>query len=208
MKTRNNTSGANAVVIGVSTGGVEALRTIVGSLPVDFAVPVLVVAHVAPDAGNGLARLLNDTCIIRVKEADELETPLAGVVYLAPANYHLQVETDGGLSLSIDPPVNFARPSVDVLFETAAGAFGPGLIGVTLTGAGSDGARGLAAIRDHGGITIIQDPEDAECRSMPSQALLLVTPDYLMPLDGIAPLLIELVSGTRQEHLHRQCLAA
>jgi len=181
-----------AVVMGVSTGGVEALRIILGALPPDFAAPVLVVTHVAPESGNGLATLLDDLCAIKVKEADELETPVAGCVYLAPPNYHLLVELNRQLTLSVDPPINFARPSVDVLFETAAEAYGPGLVGVVLTGAGSDGARGLARVRERGGITVIQSPDQAECDSMPRHALLLVQPDHLVHLADVASLLVKL----------------
>lgn len=180
-----------AVVIGVSTGGVDALRIILGALPREYPLPLLIVTHLAPGS-NGLAPLLDEQCAIKVKEADELEQPLGGCAYLAPPNYHLQVESGGLLTLSVDPPVNFARPSVDVLFETAADAFRDGLVGVLLTGAGCDGARGLQRIRNCGGITVIQDPADAECDSMPRHGLQLVKPDYLEPLNGIAPLLVEL----------------
>jgi two-component system chemotaxis response regulator CheB len=137
---KNRTGQFRAVVIGVSTGGVTALKRLLGGLPADFPVPVLIVAHIMPESDDGLAVLLDSLCAIRVKEADEQESMLPGVVYLAPANYHLLVERGGVLALSIDPPVCFARPSVDVLFESAAEAFGSELIGVILTGAGFDGS--------------------------------------------------------------------
>jgi len=107
-------------VIGVSTGGVSALKLLLGALPADYPLPILIVSHITPDADDGLAVLLNTFCAIRVKEADEREAIKPGTVYLAPANYHLLLERGGTLALSIDPPVNFARPSVDVLFESAA----------------------------------------------------------------------------------------
>jgi len=113
-----------AVVIGVSTGGVSALKLLLGELPVDFPLPILVVTHIAPESGDSLAVLLDSMSAIHVKEADEQEQIVPATVYLAPANYHLLLERGGLLTLSIDPPVNFARPSVDVLFESAADVFG------------------------------------------------------------------------------------
>lgn len=181
-----------AVAIGVSTGGVSALKQLLGSLPVEFPLPLLVTAHISPDSDDGLAVLLDTLCTIRVKEADEHDPLSPGTVYLAPANYHLQVEQDGFLSLSVDSPVNFARPSVDVLFETAAIAFGPALIGIILTGAGFDGSRGLQRVKELGGMVIVQDPADAEADSMPKSALAAVTPDFIVPLSELAPLLTAL----------------
>jgi two-component system chemotaxis response regulator CheB len=182
-------------VIGVSTGGVAALKQLLPALPADFPIPILVVSHLTPTSDDGLAVLLNSFSSIRVKEADEEEALSPGTVYLAPANYHLLVERKGCLSLSIDPPVNFARPSVDVLFESAAEIFGPALIGVVLTGAGSDGSKGLLTIRQRGGITVVQDPADAEMDSMPKQALALLSPDYLIPLQELPGLLIKLAAS-------------
>lgn len=181
-----------AVVIGVSTGGVTALKQLLSALPADFPVPVLVVTHITPTADDGLAQLLNSLSSIRVKEADEEELLAPGTVYLAPANYHLLVERKGVLELSVDPPVNFARPSVDVLFESAAAVFGRGLIGIILTGAGADGSRGLLRIKLAGGLTIVQDPTDAEMGSMPQKALELLEPDYLVTLQQLPDLLIRL----------------
>jgi two-component system, chemotaxis family, protein-glutamate methylesterase/glutaminase len=182
-----------AVVIGVSTGGVSALKLLLGELPAEFPIPVLVATHITPDSDNGLAVLLDTLCAIRVKEADEQETVKSGTVYLAPANYHLLVERGGCLSLSVDPPVNFARPSVDVLFETAAVAFGRTLIGIVMTGAGFDGSRGLKRIKELGGLTIVQNPTDAEADSMPRSALAEVTADHVATLMELAPLLLKLV---------------
>jgi len=184
-----------AVVIGVSTGGVTALKRILGALPADFPVPVLIVTHIKPDSDDSLAALLNTLCDIRVKEADEQERMAPGTVYLAPANYHLLVERSGTLALSIDPPVNFARPSVDVLFESAADACGPELIGIILTGAGNDGSIGLLNIKKCGGVAIVQDPADAEMSSMPESALRLLNADHIVPLIEIPGLLMRLVEG-------------
>lgn len=194
MSNHNRTK-FKAVVIGVSTGGVSALKAVLRELPADFSLPVLIVSHIAPDADDGLARLLDSICAIHVKEADEMETICPGTVYLAPANYHLLVERDGHLSLSVDPPVNFARPSVDLLFESAADAFGPALIGIQLTGAGSDGSKGLLKIKKNRGVAIVQNPDDADMDSMPRSALELLKPDYLVPLQKLADLLVRLSLG-------------
>lgn len=192
---RNSSGKFRAVVVGVSSGGVEALELVISALPADFPLPVIVVAHIAPESGNGLALLLDEQCAIRVKEADEMETAAAGTVYIAPPNYHLQVEMDASLSLSVDPPVMFARPSADVLFESAARVFGPGLIGVVMTGAGSDGSHGLRRIKDAGGVTVVQDPAGAVADGMPRSAIEAVALDYIVPLQQIAPLLVRLATS-------------
>lgn len=160
-----------AIVLGVSMGGVEALQRVLPALPAEFPLPLLVVIHISPGSGDSLARLLDSISALRVKEADEGELPQPGAVYLAPAGYHLLVERDGRLALSADAPVSFARPSVDVLFESAAACYGSALAGVVLTGAGADGADGLARIAQLGGYTIVQDPADALMDLMPRAAL-------------------------------------
>lgn len=183
-----------AVVVGVSTGGVSALAKLLGQLPAEFPLPILIVQHIGPNAGSGLVKLLDERCLLRVKEADEQDEILPGTVYLAPANYHLLVEHGGFLSLSADPHVSFARPSVDVLFESAAEVFGPDLIGVVLTGANFDGSRGLKTIKQKGGVAIVQDPADAEARQMPQAAIAATRVDHVVVLDGMAALLQELAS--------------
>jgi two-component system chemotaxis response regulator CheB len=181
-----------AVAIGVSSGGVQALKLLLGELPADYPLPVLIVQHISPDAGNGMAKLLDDLCRIRVKEADEQDHIAPATVYLAPPNYHLLVEREGFLSLSADPPVSYARPSVDVLFESASTVFGAGLIAIVLTGANYDGARGVKTVKRHGGIVIVQDPEDADTPQMPQAAIAAVEPDHVVPLAGMATLLRQL----------------
>jgi two-component system chemotaxis response regulator CheB len=189
---KNSCRQFKAIVIGVSTGGVAALKYVLGELPVDFPIPILIVTHITPDSDNGMAVLLNELCAIKVKEADEQEPLISGTAYLAPANYHLLVERGDTLALSIDLPVNFARPSVDVLFESAAEVYGPTLIGVILTGAGCDGSRGLFKIKKQGGITIVQEPVDAEMDSMPLNALQLHNADHVVYLKSIPELLMNL----------------
>lgn len=189
----------NAVVVGASMGGVEALGIVLGGLPGDFPLPLLIVHHISADSGSGLAGLLDVRCALRVKEADEEERIAPGTAYLAPPNYHMLVERGGTVALSVDPPVNFARPSVDVLFESAAEVFGAGLIGVILTGAGSDGGKGLKMIKDKGGLAIIQDPWEAEADSMPRNACAAVKADHVTALREIAPLLCSLAEMERRE---------
>ncbi len=183
----------DAVVIGVSAGGMEALRVILSSLPAEFPVPIIVVQHLSPSSDNYLTLLLNDLCRIAVKEAEEKEHPLAGIVYISPPNYHLLIEEDRTFSLSLEERVNYSRPSVDVLFETAAEAYGDRLIGVVLTGANEDGSHGLKTIQDFGGTTVVQDPDTAVADRMPRTALKLIKADYIMTLEEIGPCLIRLL---------------
>jgi len=128
-------------------------------------------------------------CVLKVKFADEKELILPGRVYIAPPNYHLMIEEDRTFSLSIDEPVNFARPSIDVLFETAAEVYGQGLIGVILTGANDDGSFGLKRIKDHGGLCIVQHPDTAEVEAMPRSAIATTDVDHILPIDGMGPFL-------------------
>lgn len=183
-----------AVAVGVSTGGVEALKRVLPMLPATFPLPLLVVIHIAVASGDGLARLLDAVSHLRVKEADEGELLEAGTAYLAPPGYHLLVELDGRMALTLDPPVSFARPSADVLFESAAACYGAALVGVVLTGAGSDGANGLAHIGAAGGYTIVQDPDSAVMDSMPRAALARRAPDRVVALDEIPALLQRLAA--------------
>lgn len=195
----NGAARSRAVAIGVSSGGVRALKLLLGALPADFPLPVLIVQHISPDAGNGMARLLDDHCDIRVKEADEQEEILPATVYLAPPNYHLLVERDRRVGLSADPPVSFARPSVDVLFESASEVFGAGLIGIVLTGANWDGAQGVRAIKKRGGRVVVQDPNDAETPQMPAAALAAVKADHVLPLAEMPALLQRLAARAARE---------
>lgn len=160
-----------AIVIGGSAGAVHALLELLPSLPADYPFPVMIVVHLPADSDSTLAMLFAARCKITVKEAEDKEPIRAGTAYLAPANYHLLVEPDLRLSLSNEEPVLYSRPSIDVLFESAADAYGSGLAGVILTGANSDGARGLRAIGAVGGWPFVQAPETAESRAMPQAAL-------------------------------------
>ena len=178
-----------AAVIGVSSGGLEALSVIVPALTNDFALAVTIVQHQHPHSNNFLARHLHAKSRIPVKEAEEKEVIQPGRVYVAPPNYHLLIEADKTFALDISAKVCYARPSVDVLFETAADVYGDRLIGIILTGANSDGSRGLKKIKERGGLTIAQDPFTAEAAAMPTAAIAAAEVDYVLALPEIADLL-------------------
>ena len=184
---RKPIGGFRSVVIGVSAGGMEALSTLFLALPKDFPLPILVVQHRRSGSDNYLVKRLDRICTVRVKEAEEKEELQAGCIYLAPADYHLLVERDQTLSLSVDEKENYSRPSIDVLFESAAYVWSSRLIGIVLTGANSDGAKGLALIKQRGGTTIVQDPETAEYDTMPRAAS--DSADYVLSIPEIAALL-------------------
>jgi two-component system, chemotaxis family, protein-glutamate methylesterase/glutaminase len=178
-----------AVVIGVSAGGLKALKTILLGLPLNLAFSVIIVAHRHSDSDDYLEQSLNSECEIRVKQADEKEAINDGVVYIAPPNYHLLIEDDNTFSMSVEGAVNYARPSIDVLFESAAYVYGPELIGIILTGANNDGSQGLKKIKKMGGLTIVQTPETSEFDDMPKAAIATAKPDHILPIEEIGPFL-------------------
>jgi two-component system chemotaxis response regulator CheB len=167
------------------------MSKLLGGLPRDFSVPIVVVQHRSSDSDQLLAELIQDATDLRVSEAEDKEPLTPGRVHIAPANYHVLVE-DGFLSLSLDAPVRFSRPSIDVMFSSAADTYGSGTIGVVLTGANEDGARGLSDIVKHGGCALVQDPRTAEIAIMPHAALKAVPSAQVLPLKALAPRLIEL----------------
>ncbi len=181
-----------AVVIGASAGALEALSVILPSLPAEFRLPVMVVVHVPPNRRSMLADLFRAKCQIPVQEADDKEPISPGTIYFAPPDYHLLIEVDKSLSLSSDEPVLFSRPSIDVLFETAADAYGPALIGIVLTGANHDGAHGLTAIVEAGGIGLVQSPVGAFAATMPEAAIAACPSAQVIPLDALAAYLREI----------------
>lgn len=160
-----------AVVIGASAGGVHALLQVLPALPDDFSAAILVVVHIPPRRDNALVALLAERCRLNVKEAEDKEPIVPGTIYMGPPDYHLLVESDGTIALSSDETVNHSRPAIDVLFESAADAFGDRLAGIIMTGANHDGARGLRAVCDAGGHAIVQAPATAEVAYMPEAAL-------------------------------------
>jgi len=185
------------IVIGTSLGGLQALTTLLAGLPPSFATPIAIVQHRTKESSDGLRQWLQKACQLLVGDVEDKESMQPGRVYLAPADYHLLVEADG-FALSTEAPVWHARPAIDVLFETAASVYHERLIGVILTGSSQDGAEGLAAIKQRGGITIVQDPATAESPVMPEAARRATTIDALLPLEAIAPLLIQLCSATQR----------
>ncbi|NVD43521.1 chemotaxis protein CheB [Qipengyuania atrilutea] len=178
-----------AVVIGASAGGVQALSQVLPDLPAGFRVPVMVVVHIPPHKENALVDLFARKCHLQVKEAEDKEPLAPGTIYFAPPDYHLLVEAGETLALSSDETVNHSRPAIDVLFETAADAFGSGLAGVVLTGANQDGAKGLKAVCEAGGVGLVQDSATAEVATMPDAARIACPGARTMYLDEIAPAL-------------------
>lgn len=201
------------VVIGTSLGGLRALEILLPGLPSTFPLPVAIAQHRHPDSDKILSLILQRRCALPVVEVEDKQSIVPGQVYLAPANYHLFIEAATNstplahFSLSTDAPVCHARPSIDVLFESAANTYAEGTIGVILTGASNDGAQGLATIKAYGGVTIVQDPQTAECSIMPKAALTQFArqtastqeeamadfaADWVLPLGKIAPTLVRL----------------
>jgi len=188
----------DAVVLGGSAGSLKALLEILPRLPGDFPWPLLIVVHLHPRQEGGFVELLDQRCSLRVKEAEDKESPAPGHVYFAPADYHLLLEPDQTLSLSAEEKVRFSRPSIDVLFESAAQACRSRLMGVILSGTGNDGAEGLCRISGQGGRSVVQDPAGAEHPAMPQAALDALAalgvggPDHVLDLGGIIELLASL----------------
>jgi two-component system chemotaxis response regulator CheB len=181
-----------AIVIGGSAGALDALGQILPALPAAFAIPIALVLHVHPTKPSHLARVLSVRCALPVKEAEDKEPMAPATVYLAPPNYHLLLEQRRCFSLSVDDPVLFSRPAIDVLFDSAADAFGPALAGVLLSGGSEDGARGIAQIQRNGGLTVVQAPSTAAVQTMPNAALRLSPDSRVLPLEQIGPFLASL----------------
>ena len=184
------------VVIGTSWGGLHALRRVLGGLPAKFDVPVVVVQHRHRDSDHLLVSLLQDHTSLQVNEVEDKTELVPGGVYVAPAEYHVLVEV-GHLALSTEEPVRFSRPSIDVTFESAADAYGSRTIGVVMTGANDDGARGLKRIADRGGAAIVQDPATAESAVMPAAALKLVPDAKVATIEEIGGIIGKLVARSR-----------
>jgi two-component system, chemotaxis family, protein-glutamate methylesterase/glutaminase len=185
------------VVIGASYGGLYALMDVLGALTTDFPAPIAVVQHRSRDDRDEhrLAHVLARYSALPVKDADHREKLEPAQVYLAPSDYHLLV--DGGqVELTVDELVMYSRPSIDVLFESAARAYGQGVVGVLLTGYGHDGSAGMRAIHNAGGVTIAEDPESALQGAMPRHAIQAGGVSEVLPLEAVAPRLLELSKVT------------
>ncbi len=183
------------VVIGASLGGPSAIRTVLAGLPADFPWAIAIVQHWRADHDELLPDALTRGCPLPVAVVFDKEPIQPGHVHLARPDYHLLVE-DGHFALSLDAPVNYARPSIDLCFESAAEALGPAVTGIVLTGANDDGARGLARIKALGGRALVQDPSGAECPTMPQAALAATAPDAVLRLAEIAPWLTRAAGPT------------
>ena len=181
-----------AVVIGASAGGVEALLTLLSDLPTTWRLPLVIVMHLPEGRDSLLARVFGQRLRMPVLEAADKAVITDGTLYFAPPSYHLSIERERVFSLSCEPPVLWSRPSIDVLMSSAADAYGAALAGILLTGANQDGARGMRDIRIAGGLTAVQDPEDAEIATMPRAAIALHAPDFVLPLRELRELLVQL----------------
>ena len=181
-----------AIVVGASAGGVEALLTLLGSLRAGFGLPIIIVLHLPEERRSQLVEVFARRLALPVAEATDKQDIMPGTVYFATPGYHLSVEQDRSLSLSLEDRLHHSRPSIDFLFESAADAYGPALAAVLLTGANHDGARGLAQVKRRGGLTVVQDPDDAQVDTRPRAALKTHQPDYILPIHGIGRLLVEL----------------
>ena len=185
------------VAIGTSVGGLQALIGLLEHLPGTFPLPIVVVQHRSPVGRSGIASVLQDHAELRIVEADDKDAIEKGHVYLAPADYHLLIEPDRTLALSTEGPVHYARPSIDVLFESAAEVYRDSLIGVVLTGASADGAKGARRIKEFGGWLLVQEPATAESRVMPDAALAAAPADEIVSLDRLPAALRHLAAAVR-----------
>lgn len=181
-----------AVVVGASAGGVEALLKLLSDLPRSFTLPVVTVLHLPDDRESQLAGIFRERSSLQVREAADKQAIEPGTLYFAGSGYHLSIEADHSFSLSCEAPVHFSRPSIDVLMESAADAYGPALAGIVLTGANHDGASGLAKVARLGGLTIVQDPAEAQVPTMPEAAIRLLQPTLTLRLQAIRNLLLQL----------------
>lgn len=182
----------HAIFIGASAGGVTAILKILDILPSDYPLPIIITQHLPRDSQIQAASVFEKKRKSRVFEAIDKMPIESNHVYFAPPDYHLLIEKDFVFSLSQDELVNYSRPSIDVMFESAALAFGSSACGVLLTGGNEDGARGLAVMQKAGGLALVQDPKDAECAAMPQSALAIMQPTFVGKLDEIASQLLSL----------------
>jgi two-component system chemotaxis response regulator CheB len=183
-----------AIVLGASFGGMEAIKNLLFMLPAQCTIPIIAVLHIGNNTIDTYLSMLNNNSQYNVKEAEEKESIKPGNFYFAPPNYHLLIEDNFTISLSTDKKVNFSRPSIDVLFETAAWSLQNELIGVLLTGSNNDGANGLKTIRELGGTTIVENPGTAFARTMPETAVKISHPHFILDLKDIAGKITELIN--------------
>lgn len=184
-----------AIVIGGSAGSIEALGVLMPALVAGAAVPVVVVVHLRPSEPTMLPLVLARRCALPVRIPDDKQPCSAGVVWLAPPDFHLLVELDRSFALSLDEPVHFSRPAIDSLFMSAADAWGPSLVAIVLSGANRDGADGARAVRERGGLVVVEDPATVEFPVMPAAAIAAADPQIVAARPAIAALLAEMTAG-------------
>lgn len=182
----------DAVVLGASAGGIDALTVLLEDLPASWHLPMAVVLHLPEEHESHLAEIFAQRLPIPVYEANDKMPFSAGCLYFAPPGYHLSIERERAFSLSCEPPVLFSRPSIDLLMSSAADVYGSALAGFLLTGANDDGAQGLHRIHVAGGLTAVQEPKEAQIPTMPQAAIARHTPDYVLPLRELRDLLLQL----------------
>jgi len=183
------------IVMGGSSGGIEAILGIIEQLPPDFAIPIVIVMHQTRNSKSSLAEVIQSRTRLKVREPEDKEKIQPKHIYVAPPNYHLMMEQGGTFSYSYSELVNYSRPSIDVLFESAADAYGKKLIGVLLTGSNADGANGIKMISERGGLTIVQNPKTAESPVMPQAAISATQVDHILDLINIPNTLIKMNHG-------------
>ena len=188
----NTTNNYKAIVIGASAGGLHVLIELFKNLPIDYPLPIIVVQHRSKEPNDLLEEVLQPKCLIKIKQADEKERIENGTIYIAPPDYHLMVERDMTFSLAHDEPVKYSRPSIDVLFESAAAVFKNTLVGIILTGTNSDGAEGIKTIFEYGGLTIVQSPNESQFPVMPLASIATKKVKYIWTLEKIADFLLML----------------
>lgn len=188
-----------AIVIGTSAGGLIALSSLLENLPVNYPIPIIIVQHRSKEPRDLLEEILQGKCKMKVKQADEKEKIESGFIYIAPPDYHLLIEKDFTFSLTADEAVLYSRPSIDVLFESAASVYKDKLIGIILTGANSDGANGLRRIAENNGLTIVQTPDDAQFSVMPLAAIATQKVNFILSLLKIQSFLLNISDKNEKE---------
>ena len=173
------------ILIGGSAGSFQSIVKILNNLPTDYKVPVFLCLHRLKHVRGGFVEALSIKSNLKVIEPEDKTMVMGGKVYLVPANYHMYIEVSNTIALSTEEPVNHSRPSIDLIFKSAAYAYGEKAVGILLSGANRDGAEGLKEIKDYGGTTIVQDPAEASVSVMPQSAFSLFKPDYIMTIDEI-----------------------
>lgn len=185
------------VAIGTSAGGLQALQAVLSVLPAQFCWPIVIVMHLLEQSTSNLAFLLAQDCALPIHEALDKQPLTPGHIYVAPPDYHLLIESPQALALSVDPPLNYSRPAIDILFDSAAKAFYEQCMGILLSGASCDGSQGLLSIAQRGGTAVIQSPESAEFKVMPQSALQLLPEARVLDLQAIGPWLVQQETTSR-----------